>query len=269
MNREIMKQAGFAKELEAIDSGKCPTCNKPVGKFRDELSCKEFVISGMCQDCQDDIFGRAGAGPPRPEERPFEPNGTVGMAGDKFIVDESYHMFSGAAEAAKFIYRKLVDPQGHVWLYPVNSETPAEQVYFHDPKDLKSDGYGGSTLHFLLEDGTVYDAKGPWHSSADGMWAATGVDIRATYRTYGCVALKRVYEGHVQTFHGVLHADTSPVIGEFDRLEKIAQAHADRLGHPVAYYSKSKGGSSSGYKIPSGKGQAIVPAQIVPAACPD
>lgn len=252
MNREIMKQAGFAEELEAIDSGKCPTCKREVGKFRDALSKKEFGISGMCQKCQDSIFGRDGSGPP-PETQPFEADADhVGLDGDVFVVDKPYRMFSGAAEAARFVYRKVVDAKGKVWLYPVNSESPAEQVHFHDPLDKRSQGYGGSTLHFELEDGTTYAAAGPWHSAASSMFDATGIDIRNTHWTYGCVAKHREYKGHVAHFKGVLHADEKPVLGSFDRLKLIAQAHADRLKVPVACYSESKGGSSSGWEIPTG-----------------
>lgn len=57
MNRDIMQAAGFGKELELIDSGKCPFCKKEVGEFRDALSRKEFSISGLCQKCQDKVFG--------------------------------------------------------------------------------------------------------------------------------------------------------------------------------------------------------------------
>jgi hypothetical protein len=32
-------------------------CGKPIGDFRDELSRKEHAISGLCQACQDSIFG--------------------------------------------------------------------------------------------------------------------------------------------------------------------------------------------------------------------
>ncbi len=37
---------------------KCPFCSKEVSEkdFRDELSLKEFHISGLCQECQDDFF---------------------------------------------------------------------------------------------------------------------------------------------------------------------------------------------------------------------
>jgi hypothetical protein len=36
--------------------GQCPMCANPIGEFRDELSVKEFKISGMCQNCQDEVF---------------------------------------------------------------------------------------------------------------------------------------------------------------------------------------------------------------------
>lgn len=32
-------------------------CGKSVGKFRDDLSRKEYTISGLCQTCQDFVFG--------------------------------------------------------------------------------------------------------------------------------------------------------------------------------------------------------------------
>lgn len=32
-------------------------CGQPVGPFRDELSAREYQISGLCQKCQDSIFG--------------------------------------------------------------------------------------------------------------------------------------------------------------------------------------------------------------------
>ena len=41
----------------SIESRMCATCSKPVIKFKDKLSEKEYTISGMCQACQDSIFG--------------------------------------------------------------------------------------------------------------------------------------------------------------------------------------------------------------------
>ena len=44
------------------ENRKCPFCGKdisnPEGMFRDKLSYKEFGISGLCQECQDKVFGR-------------------------------------------------------------------------------------------------------------------------------------------------------------------------------------------------------------------
>lgn len=49
--------AVFKKEAELIKADLCPMCGKPVGEFKDELSEREFAISGMCQACQDAVFG--------------------------------------------------------------------------------------------------------------------------------------------------------------------------------------------------------------------
>ena len=35
----------------------CVICGKPVEFLRDQLSIQEFIISGLCQTCQDDTFG--------------------------------------------------------------------------------------------------------------------------------------------------------------------------------------------------------------------
>jgi hypothetical protein len=45
----------------AIEGNKCLDppigCGKPITGFRNELSAKEYRISGLCQDCQDTVFG--------------------------------------------------------------------------------------------------------------------------------------------------------------------------------------------------------------------
>ena len=35
----------------------CTFCAVALDEFRDELSAKEYSISGMCQSCQDKTFG--------------------------------------------------------------------------------------------------------------------------------------------------------------------------------------------------------------------
>lgn len=39
--------------------GKCPACKRDIHGFKDKLSYKEFTQSGLCQDCQDEVFGGA------------------------------------------------------------------------------------------------------------------------------------------------------------------------------------------------------------------
>lgn len=47
------------KMIQRRDEGKCPFCGKDMTNptFRDALSRREFEISGICQECQDDYFG--------------------------------------------------------------------------------------------------------------------------------------------------------------------------------------------------------------------
>ena len=60
MNKQIMQAAGLGEHVKLVEQGLCPTCSKPIkeDEFRDELSKREFKISGMCQECQDKIFGK-------------------------------------------------------------------------------------------------------------------------------------------------------------------------------------------------------------------
>ena len=56
-DREIIS---FTKSDDGYIADKpvaCILCGKPVDKLRDQLSIQEFVISGMCQACQDATFG--------------------------------------------------------------------------------------------------------------------------------------------------------------------------------------------------------------------
>lgn len=54
----FMKE-NFAKEMDRVKEGKCPFCGKEIdmNEFKDELSIREFKISGICQKCHDETFG--------------------------------------------------------------------------------------------------------------------------------------------------------------------------------------------------------------------
>lgn len=49
----------FPHAIESIREGKCPTCGRKITGFRNELSEQEYRLRGMCQDCQDAVFGRS------------------------------------------------------------------------------------------------------------------------------------------------------------------------------------------------------------------
>jgi len=57
---------GLAKKLfgrtlsESLEKHICVRCGRPVndGDFRDEVSKKEYYLSGLCQKCQDEIWDR-------------------------------------------------------------------------------------------------------------------------------------------------------------------------------------------------------------------
>lgn len=58
----LMMEAILPGSVERVlsDTPKCPFCGRGVNKekdFVDDLSRREFEISGLCQKCQDDTFG--------------------------------------------------------------------------------------------------------------------------------------------------------------------------------------------------------------------
>ena len=59
MNKKLMKDLGFENEVNKVELGLCPFCNKKINikDFKDILSINEFKISGLCQSCQDKTFG--------------------------------------------------------------------------------------------------------------------------------------------------------------------------------------------------------------------
>ena len=60
MNRDLMEKAGFKKEMKMVENRQCPLCGEKINTndFKNDISIKEFTISGMCQKCQDKIFGK-------------------------------------------------------------------------------------------------------------------------------------------------------------------------------------------------------------------
>lgn len=59
MNKKIMEAFGLGDKAKAVEEGLCPSCGNHVNfeDFRDDLSRREFDISGLCQKCQDEFYG--------------------------------------------------------------------------------------------------------------------------------------------------------------------------------------------------------------------
>lgn len=59
MNESIMRALGFGGSVDNVQKGLCGSCGAPIdqNEFKNALSIKEYGISGLCQKCQDSIFG--------------------------------------------------------------------------------------------------------------------------------------------------------------------------------------------------------------------
>lgn len=57
INKSLKEFFGVDRE-DSITNDVCVMCKKPADSFDDELSRKEFSISGLCQQCQNKVFGK-------------------------------------------------------------------------------------------------------------------------------------------------------------------------------------------------------------------
>lgn len=58
--KKNLRAFGFDEQVDRVENNQCPICGSKKTNpedFRDDLSRREYSISGMCQSCQDGIFG--------------------------------------------------------------------------------------------------------------------------------------------------------------------------------------------------------------------
>lgn len=165
-------------------------------------------------------------------------------------------MISARHEQSIRKFKKLIGKSGRSW-YVAIQDNEADNIYVSaDPKENAPGykgfrGFGGSTLEFLLEDGTTDSCRGPWLSNSDSLYADTGYDVRDKYITFGVVSRGREHlKNNVTVMKDVLYIDEKPTIGSFKRVERIAEEIAEKEGKPVMCYSESSGGSSNGQVKP-------------------
>lgn len=53
----LKNSLGFDRK-GSIQSDKCVSCKGDAKEFRNDISRNEYRISGMCQECQDSVFGK-------------------------------------------------------------------------------------------------------------------------------------------------------------------------------------------------------------------
>jgi hypothetical protein len=80
--------------VKTITEGYCVSCDTTgivATSFRDDISKKEYSISGMCQSCQDDFFGVSDDEPEDPYTDAEADADTLASAG--YGTDEDYGIF--------------------------------------------------------------------------------------------------------------------------------------------------------------------------------
>ena len=54
---KVLTQMTGKNRYDTVRENLCMTCNSYATEFKNEKSKKEYGISGMCQPCQDSVFG--------------------------------------------------------------------------------------------------------------------------------------------------------------------------------------------------------------------
>lgn len=157
-----------------------------------------------------------------------------------------------------WLFEYLKDPRlpDHYWLWATALKNPegasqpienwADHVYWGttDPTS-KSQGFGGATITFDLRYGGQITLKGPWHSNAESLREITGHDITDRHYTRGVIALVRETGKRFMdyTYRDCYHLDEQWVLGQYYRVNKIAEQLAEELQQTLFVYIESTGGS--------------------------
>jgi len=173
----------------------------------------------------------------------------------KKAIEFSIHqgMKSGHAEQAILKYKKI-EGKSNIW-YVAIQPNEGDNVYCGSRSGKHSDGFGGSTLDFELEDGTIDKVQGPWHSNSSALLDDTEYDVTHKHFTKGIIALDCVNvedsTDWMKTKHfEVLHYDKEPIIGDFERIDIMAQYFANELKKSIYYAVITSGGGRSKWVNP-------------------
>lgn len=142
-------------------------------------------------------------------------------------------------------FERYVDRDGCNWFVGMGG-APAHHIFKSPPERENKPGYlgfrgmGGRTLYFTDITGKEWDVQGPWHVTADSLYRSTGVDVRNTHVSWGCIALER--EGNM--YKNVVYTDGQfPKQGVHNRLTSLAVALSKSINEPVYLFQVQAGGS--------------------------
>lgn len=84
--------------------------------------------------------------------------------------------YSGiTGDTRKIRFRKYIGKSGRIWLMGICTN-PRNELYVSSSEgDIG--GYGGGTLKFQLEDGSIISLRGPWHSNPTAFTRDTGIEL--------------------------------------------------------------------------------------------
>jgi len=140
------------------------------------------------------------------------------------------------------MYKKYEGKDNTTWYIKIDDLNLADHIYV-DTHDPKSQGFGGSTLKFELEDGNIDEVKGPWHSNSKALLDRTRINIVDLH--YTKVVLTKVRnEIYAQKYNGLIYEEKEFVLGPFYRGDRIAHEYADTTGETVYCITISNGGGS-------------------------
>lgn len=166
----------------------------------------------------------------------------------EFVI-KSPPMTSAIGEASTKKYKKIIGKNGKIYLVALQ-ENSADNIYVEGGPN--SDGFGGRTLTFTLEDGSTLSLKGPWRTNSHDVFAQTGVDIRDKHYTFGVIA--KSHENCSKSWMGklvdIVYEDDGWTLGPFDRIEQFAQKMANEQNCRFYFYSESMSGSHTSHVDP-------------------
>jgi len=148
-------------------------------------------------------------------------------------------------------YKMVIGKSGKAWFYR-DRKFAATAIYVDGGKG--SEGMGGRTCRFDLEDGTHYDSIGPWMTTAEHLFADTGVDVRNRYasRLILCRKIEYPKNGYYTrpNMLDVVHFEEEYVEGTRNRADELAQQIANKMGEKLFYFIETPGGSTCFHVVP-------------------